>query len=61
MICLFFFESVGVLGGSPELGKGNSGWVPLVTVPFKAQFIGSLGEPEFHGHFEPQTNQYTIH
>ena len=25
---LFFFESVGVLEGSPELGKGNSGWVP---------------------------------
>ena len=24
----FFFESVGVPGGSPELGKGNSGWVP---------------------------------
>ena len=24
----FFFKSVGVLGGSPELGKGNSGWVP---------------------------------
>ena len=24
----FFFESVEVLGGSPELGKGNSGWVP---------------------------------
>ena len=25
---LFFFESLGVPGGSPELGKGNSGWVP---------------------------------
>ena len=25
---LFFFKSVGVPGGSPELGKGNSGWVP---------------------------------
>ena len=25
---LFFFESVGVPGGSPELGKGNLGWVP---------------------------------
>ena len=25
---LFFFESVGVSGGSPELGKGNSSWVP---------------------------------
>ena len=24
----FFFESVGVPEGSPELGKGNSGWVP---------------------------------
>ena len=23
----FFFESVGEPGGSPELGKGNSGWV----------------------------------
>ena len=25
---LFFFESVGVPEGSPELGKGNSSWVP---------------------------------
>ena len=24
----FFFEPVGVPEGSPELGKGNSGWVP---------------------------------
>ena len=24
----FFFESVGVPGGSPGLGKGNPGWVP---------------------------------
>ena len=24
---LFFFESVEVPGGSPELGKGNPGWV----------------------------------
>ena len=28
----FFFESVGVPGGSPELGKGNSSWVPSVLV-----------------------------
>ena len=27
---LFFFESVGVPRGSPELGKGNPGWVPSV-------------------------------
>ena len=27
----FFFESVGVPGGSPELRKGNSGWVPSTT------------------------------
>ena len=27
----FFFKSVGVPGGSPELGKGNSGWVPSNT------------------------------
>ena len=26
-----FFESVGVPEGSPELGKGNSGWVPSVV------------------------------
>ena len=26
---LFFFKSVGVPGGSPELEKGNPGWVPL--------------------------------
>ena len=26
---LFFFESVGVPRGSPELGKGNLGWGPL--------------------------------
>ena len=30
MKSLFFFESVGVPGGSPELGKGNLGWVPSV-------------------------------
>ena len=24
----FFFKSVGVPGGSPELGKGNPGWIP---------------------------------
>ena len=29
---LFFFESVGVPGGSPELEKGNSGWVPSQVV-----------------------------
>ena len=29
---IFFFESVGVPGGSPELRKGNSGWVPSLTV-----------------------------
>ena len=29
---LFFFESVGVPGGSPELGKGNLGWVHLGLV-----------------------------
>ena len=32
---LFFFEFVGVPGGSPELEKGNSDWVPsnLVVGP----------------------------
>ena len=30
----FFFESVGVPGGSPELGKGNSGWVPSLVMSF---------------------------
>ena len=29
---VFFFESVGVPGGSPELGNGNSGWVPSVVM-----------------------------
>ena len=29
---LFFFESVGVPGGSPELEKGNSGWVPSLIL-----------------------------
>ena len=29
---LFFFESVAVPGGSPELEKGNSGWVPSTTM-----------------------------
>ena len=28
---IFFFESVGVPGGFPELRKGNSGWVPSAT------------------------------
>ena len=28
----FFFESVGVPGGSLELRKENSGWVPLVQL-----------------------------
>ena len=27
----FFFKSVGVPGGSLELGKGNPGWVPLAV------------------------------
>ena len=27
----FFFESVGVPGGSSELGQGNSGWVPSIN------------------------------
>ena len=30
----FFFKSVGVLGGSLELGKGNSGWVPSLVMSF---------------------------
>ena len=29
---MFFFESVGVPGGSPELRKGNSGWVPSLGI-----------------------------
>ena len=28
----FFFKSVGVPGGSLELGKGNPGWVPSFKV-----------------------------
>ena len=28
----FFFKSVGVPGGSPELGKGNPGWVPSIYI-----------------------------
>ena len=31
----FFFKSVGVPGGSPELRKGNSGWVPSLSVTVK--------------------------
>ena len=31
------------------------------TVPSTHQFIGSLCEPEFHGHFRPHTNQYMIY
>ena len=34
---LFFFESVGVPGGSPELGKGNPGWVPSLHVKISRQ------------------------
>ena len=32
----FFFKSVGVPRGSPELGKGNPGWVPSVQVKQKS-------------------------
>ena len=28
----FYFKSVEVPGGSPELGKGNLGWVPSVDM-----------------------------
>ena len=31
---------------------------PSVTIPEKSQIIGSLGEPGFHDHFRPQSNQY---
>ena len=37
----FFFEFVGVLGGSPGLGKGNPGWVPSLGVTnFVAHYMG---------------------
>ena len=41
---LFFFESVGVPGGSPELGKGNSGWVPSIR-PLSTGIIVDLYIP----------------
>ena len=34
---------------------------PSVTIPKKSQIIGSLSEPGFHGHFQPQSNQYIIY
>ena len=33
---------------------------PLVTIPKKSHFIGSLCEPAFHGHFRSHSNQYMI-
>ena len=39
LFCFFFFESVGVPGGSPELEKGNPGWVPSCYV-FKDYICG---------------------
>ena len=33
---------------------------PSFTIPEKSQNIGSLSEPNFHGHFRPQSNQYMI-
>ena len=39
----FFFKFVGVPGGSPELGKGNSGWVPSYGL---FTFIFGGGEAE---------------
>ena len=41
---LFFFESVGVPEGSPELGKGNSGWVP--SPPIVVASLHHLAPPE---------------
>ena len=38
----FFFESVGVPGGSPKLGKGNSDWVPSAVVVAPCRDRGSL-------------------
>ena len=40
---LFFFESVGVPGGSPELGKGNSGWVPSCPFLYGSEILIILG------------------
>ena len=34
---------------------------PSVTIPRKSPIIGSLCEPEFHGHFWPHSNQYMIY
>ena len=39
-----------------------SGIVKLsVTIPKKSQFIGSLCEPTFHGHFQHHSNQCMIY
>ena len=37
----FFFESVGVAGGSPELGIGNPGWVPSTW--YQSEVLKCLG------------------
>ena len=47
---IFFLESIGVSGGSPELRKGNSGWVPshgvqsLETTLPKFSTFSNLGD-----------------
>ena len=34
---------------------------PLITIPGKSPIVGSLCEPEFHGHFRPYTHQRIIY
>ena len=34
---------------------------PSVTILEKSPIVGSLCEPEFHGHFRPHFNQYMIY
>ena len=40
---LFFFEFVGLPGGSPKLGKGNPGWVPSQALLIKHVLFANLG------------------
>ena len=42
---LFFFESIGVPEGSPELGNGNSGWVPSLVHLFFIFFPNKMVLP----------------
>ena len=42
----FFFESVGVPGGSPELDKGNSSWV--LSIYINSTYEYQINEEAFH-------------